>query len=211
MTRSPKTWLAVAALGGTVAQADANATAAQSCDSLASLRLPHTTITLAALVPAGAFTPEKPFSEPGVPPGRYNRLPAFCRVAGTIKPTLDSDIKFEVWMPETGWNGKFQAVGNGVWSGQIWHPLMAQALARGYATANTNTGHDGDGMDASFAMGHPEKVIDFGYRAVHEMTVKSKAVIAKSLRRRPSPLLLERLLLGRQAGAQGSATVPGRL
>ncbi len=88
-------------------------------------------------------------------------------------------------MPLKGWNGKFQAVGNGAWSGQIWHPLMAEPLARGYATASTDTGHEGDGMDASFALGHPEKVTDFGYRAVHEMTVKSKAIIATVLRQRP--------------------------
>ena len=137
--------------------------------------------------------------------------PLFAASPATIKPTPDSDIKFEVWMPLTGWNGKFQAVGNGVWSGQIWRPMMAQALARGYATANTDTGHEGDGMDASFALGHPEKVIDFGYRAVHEMTVKSKAIIASVLRQRPAPFVLERLLLGREAGAQGSAAFPARL
>jgi feruloyl esterase len=139
--------------------------------------LPQTTITLAASVPAGAFKPEKPLAFPGAPVAAYDRLPAFCRVAATIKPTADSDIRFEVWLPLTAWNGKLQAVGNGVWSGQIWHPLMAHALARGYATANTDTGHEGDGMDASFALGHPEKVIDYGYRAVHEMTVKTKAII----------------------------------
>ena len=96
------------------------AIAATACESLASLRLPNTTITIARPVAAGAFQPERPFTEPGPPPASYGRLPAFCRVAGTIKPTPDSDIKFEVWMPLTGWNGKFQAVGNGAWSGQIW-------------------------------------------------------------------------------------------
>jgi feruloyl esterase len=153
-------------------------TAAQPCESLAALTLPNTTITLAVSVPAGTFVPEKPFNEPGPPPASYDRLPGFCRVAATINPTADSDIKFEVWMPLTGWNGKFQAVGNGAWSGEIWRPLMAPALAAGYATANTDTGHEGDSFDASFALGHPEKMIDHGYRAVHEMTVKSKATIA---------------------------------
>ena len=178
VTRSLLTLALTATIVAAAAGIDLTLTAAEPCDRLASLKLPDTTITLAVSVPAGAFVPEKPFNEPGVPPGAYSRLPAFCRVAGTIKPTPDSDIKFEVWMPLNGWNGKFQAVGNGVWSGQIWHPAMAEALAQGYATANTDTGHEGDGMDASFALGHPEKVIDFGYRAVHEMTVKSKAVIA---------------------------------
>src|SRR4029079_18935822 len=86
----------------------------------------------------------------------------FCRVAATIKPTKDSHIKFEVWLPLNVWNGKFQAVGNGVWAGHIWHPSMAEALARDYVTANTDTGHEGDGVDASFALDHPEKVTDVG-------------------------------------------------
>jgi feruloyl esterase len=167
-------------VAGTLAAAlngELTTTAAQSCESLASLRLPNTIITLARSVPAGAFKPEKPLTLPGRPAPAYDQLPAFCRVAATIKPTRDSDIKFEVWLPLTGWNGKFQAVGNGAWSGQIWHRNMVGALARNYATANTDTGHEGDPQDASFALGHPEKLIDFGHRAVHEMTVKSKAII----------------------------------
>jgi feruloyl esterase len=107
-----------------------------------------------------------------------DNLPVFCRVVGEVKPTKDSDIKFEVWMPTSDWNGKFMGVGNGGWSGEIWYPFMGVALRRGYATASTDTGHEGSGEDASFALGHPEKVIDFGYRAVHEMTVKAKAIIA---------------------------------
>ncbi len=150
-----------------------------TCEQLASLALPNTTITLARVVPAGTFKPEKSFSEmPMNAASLYGRMPAFCRVAANVKPTADSDIRFEVWLPTDTWNGKFQAVGNGAWSGQIWYPFMAMALARGYATANTDTGHEGDAMDASFAVGHPEKVIDFGHRAVHEMTVQSKAIVA---------------------------------
>ena len=103
-------------------------------------------------------------------------LPAFCRVAATLKPTADSDIKIEVWMPASGWNGKFQAVGNGAFNGSIAYPAMMTALARGYATSSTDTGHTGN--NARFASGHPEKVIDFGWRAVHEMTLASKAIIA---------------------------------
>lgn len=148
---------------------------AASCESLATLTLPNTTITLAKLEPAGTFNPPKPDSFGGRP---VNDLPAFCRVAAETKPTKDSDIKFEVWMPVSGWNGKFMGVGNGGWSGEIWYPPMGAALRRGYATASTDTGHEGDGGDAGFALGHPEKLIDFGYRAVHEMTVKSKAIIA---------------------------------
>jgi feruloyl esterase len=150
--------------------------AASPCESMANLKLPNTTIVLVQAVAAGAFTPPKPFPFP-VPTG-YKDLPAFCRVALVIRPTTDSNIKVEMWMPLAGWNGKFQAIGNGAWSGEIWYPFMSPALAAGYATASTDTGHEADPLDASFALGHPEKVIDFGYRAVHEMTLKAKAIIS---------------------------------
>ena len=136
-------------------------------------------------------------------------LPAFCRVAATLKPTSDSDIKIEVWMPASGWNGKFQAVGNGAFSGAIAYPAMATALARGYATGSTDTGHDGG--SASFALGHPEKVIDFGWRAVHEMTVAAKAIIAAYYGSGPKYSLLERLLGRRTSGDEGGAALPGGL
>jgi feruloyl esterase len=142
-----------------------------SCATLSGLTLPNTTITLAQVVEAGNYTPPTgAAAEPGV------ALPAFCRVAATLKPTQDSDIKIEVWMPASGWNGKYQAVGNGAFSGAIAYPAMVRALQRGYATSSTDTGHAGG--SASFALGHPEKVIDFGWRAVHEMTVTSKKVVA---------------------------------
>ena len=147
--------------------------AASSCDSLAALALKDTTITQAQLVPAGQF------SAPGQAAGRganpYAGLPEFCRVAATIKPTSDSDIKVEVWLPATGWNGKFQAVGNGGWAGVISYSAMADAVRAGYASASTDTGHVGG--SGSFALGHPEKLIDFGWRSEHEMTVKAKAII----------------------------------
>ena len=81
-------------------------------------------------------------------------------MAATLKPSNDSDIKIEVWLPAADWNGRFQAVGNGGWSGAIGYPALARAVARGYAAASTDTGHSGE--RASFAMGHPEKLIDFG-------------------------------------------------
>jgi feruloyl esterase len=151
-----------------------------SCEQLSSLKLPHTEITLAQSVATGAFKPPagSGASGPPVPPGAYSRLPAFCRVAGTIRPTADSDIRFEVWMPAEGWNGKFVGVGNGVWAGSITHFGMVEPLAKGYASAATDDGHQGNALDASFAAGHPEKLVDFGHRAVHEMTVAAKAVIA---------------------------------
>lgn len=149
--------------------------AGATCESLATLSLPDTSITLAKPEPAGKFTPPRPGNLPGRP---LDNLPAFCRVAVEVKPTKDSDIKFELWMPASEWNGKFMGLGNGGWAGEISHSGIGDALRRGYAAASTDTGHEGSGGDASFALGHPEKVIDFGYRAVHEMTVKSKAIIA---------------------------------
>jgi feruloyl esterase len=143
------------------------ASASGSCDELASLSLPQAKVTVAQSV-AGEFTPpgsQQPMRD----------LPAFCRVAATLMPSEDSDIKIEVWMPASGWNGKFQAVGNGGWSGAINYNGMANAMRRGYASASTDTGHRGG--SAEFALGHPEKLIDFAYRSEHEMTVKAKAVI----------------------------------
>jgi feruloyl esterase len=151
------------------------ATASISCESLTGLKLRDTTITLANVVGAGEFSPPAEAGRGG--PGAFKDLPAFCRVAATLRPSSDSDIKIEVWLPVSGWNGNFLAVGNGGWSGAIVYPALSQALLRGYATSSTDTGHAGGGADASFSAGHPEKLVDFAYRAVHEMTLKSKAII----------------------------------
>jgi len=139
-----------------------------TCESLSSLKLPDTTITLAAEVTAGPLTASTSLRD----------LPAFCRVALTLKPSSDSDIRVEVWLPVSGWNGKLMAVGNGAWAGSISYSAMAEALRRGYATSSTDTGHVGGGGDGSFALRLPEKVVDFAYRSEHEMTVKAKAIIA---------------------------------
>jgi feruloyl esterase len=142
-----------------------------TCDTLASLALKDTAIGMAQLVPAGQFS--APAGGRGA--NVFKDLPEFCRVTATIKPTSDSDIKVEVWLPAAGWNGKFQAVGNGGWAGVISYPAMAEAVRAGYATASTDTGHVGG--RGTFALDHPEKLIDFAWRSEHEMTVKAKAVI----------------------------------
>jgi feruloyl esterase len=154
--------IALLGAGGWGLTATTSDAAAERCESLASLTLPAATITAAQTVDAGA----SPHS---------GTLPAFCRVAATLKPSADSEIKIELWMPAAGWNGKFQAVGNGAFNGTIAFPAMMNALRRGYATASTDTGHTGG--SASFALGHPEKVVDFGWRAVHETAVAAKRVI----------------------------------
>jgi feruloyl esterase len=122
------------------------------------------TVTQAERVAAGEKAP-------------YPDLPAFCQVAVTLRPTSDSEIRIEVWMPEgAAWNGKYEGTGNGGWGGAIEPGELAAGVRRGYATASTDTGHEG--ASASFAMGHPEKLVDFGYRSVHGMTVAAKALIA---------------------------------
>jgi feruloyl esterase len=148
---------------------------AAPCESLSTLKLANTTITSAQVIPAGAASGGR--GAPAAP------LPAYCRVQATVAPTSDSVIKIEVWMPATGWNGKFQGVGNGAWQGSIGTQALQTALQRGYAAASTDTGHEGG--SAEFAMGHPEKLIDFGYRAVHEMTEKGKAITAAFYDRGP--------------------------
>ena len=153
--------------------------AGASCESLATLALPAATITSAQAVPAGTFEPPAPAGRGGAAAPRnqvFARLGSFCRVTATLKPSADSAVKVEVWLPSSGWNGKFQAVGNGGWAGVIPYPALAAAVAAGYAAAGTDTGHEGN--SAAFAVGHPEKVIDIAYRAVHEMAVHGKAITA---------------------------------
>ena len=150
------------------------------CGDLTSFSIMEGTVTSASLVETGAFTP--PVAPGGRAPSRasvtrtYGGLPAFCRVIATLRPTNDSNITVEVWMPLSGWNGKYQAVGNGAFRGSISHSAMAAALANGYATSSTDTGHIGN--TAEFGLDHPEKVVDFGWRSLHLMAVLTKEVIA---------------------------------
>jgi len=190
---------------GTLLAAGALA-AAMPCESLKTLSLPNTTITAAELVPAGPYAPPPapapagPLAGRGPAPGgpapgggrgRGGQppatpavaLPAHCRVHAVLRPSSDSEIEMEAWLPAEGWNGKFEAVGNGGWAGTISYAAMAGALAEGYATASTDTGHKGG--NALFAIGHPEKLVDFAYRAVHETTVASKALISAFYDRGP--------------------------
>ena len=156
-----------------------------SCSRLSSLALVNTTITSAQEVPAGKFAELGVYQAPPDSPigRRISRLPAFCRVAARLAPTPDSDIKIEVWLPVSGWNGKLLAVGNGGWAGSINYNGMTAALENGYATTSTDTGHTGG--NASFVIGHPEKLIDFAYRAVHEMAVASKAIMTAYYKKAP--------------------------
>lgn len=146
--------------------------AARTCEALASINLLDAAITSAQTMPPGTFTPP---AHPAQTPNIYVTLPAFCRVTATLQPVSDSNIRIEVWMPVSGWNGNFQAVGNSGWGGTMNYNDLAVALASGYATASTDTGH-GD-TSAAFGLGHPELLIDYSYRAIHEMTIQAKTII----------------------------------
>ncbi len=147
-----------------------------TCEQLTKLQLGTTHIIGAEMEAPGVFLP--PDIKADAPEaGSYKKLPAFCRVVAEARPTNDSRIAIEVWMPVRGWNGKFRGQGNGGFAGAIDYRGMAGSVSLGYATAATDAGHKGEATDASWALGHPEKVIDFGYRAVHEMTESAKPVI----------------------------------
>src|SRR5438046_7910049 len=152
--------------------------AQQTCQGLAGLVLEHATITSATAVPEGPLPGGGRGGAPVV-------APAHCAVQGIIRPTKDSEIHFELWIPASGWNGKYLQLGNGGWAGAINAAGLAEPVKRGYAAAATDDGHQG-GAGATWAIGHPEKLIDFGYRAVHETSLQSKAIMRALLGRAPS-------------------------
>jgi feruloyl esterase len=140
---------------------------AAGCEALVALSTPKAEIITAQPVAAGSFTP---------PDGAdaLQQLPGFCRVVIRLKPTSDSDIGAEIWLPEN-WNSKLLAIGSGGWGGAVDFEGLAQGLRRGYATLASDDGHQG--RSGSFALGHPQKLIDFAYRAEHDTTVEAKALI----------------------------------
>ena len=158
--------------GACIAQAHA-----ATCESLNFLQLPNTTITVAQSIPAGTYQP------PGSTVA-YTDLPAFCRVTATVSPVPDSSIGIEVWLPTTTWNGKYQQSGNHAFTGTFYWGEMVAQLQRGYATGITNDGHTGGpGFDVSWAFGVPDRVVnqritDLAWRAVHQLAMKAKLLIA---------------------------------
>ena len=173
----------VAAFGQKSEKAEAQAA---SCASVAKLALPSATIASAEVGAAGAFRPNSSVT-PWMAQAEalYKSLPAFCRVRVESHPSSDSDIEIEVWMPLQGWNGRLQGRGNGGFAGEIDVFTLALAVNECYATAATDTGHAAAGTDARWAIGHPEKVTDFGYRAIHEMTRDAKAVVKQFYGKHP--------------------------
>ena len=169
---------------------------ATPCTNLQSLALEHTTITSATDVTTGVFA--VPDTDP---PHRITGLPAFCRIAATLTPTSDSVIKIEVWLPEDNWNGLFLGTGGGGFQGIINYNELVTRIRGGYAVANTDLGTavsgcnpsycgsdgnkgnalaiaDGDPANPTLGLfGHPERIKDFGHRAIHLMTVRSKELV----------------------------------
>jgi len=150
------------------------------CAQLTGLNVPNARITTAKTYAAGTFVgAPNPFTGADES-DLYKKLPAFCRVVAVASPTSDSKITIEVWMPPAGWNGRLLGLGNGGFAGQIVMDELGPAITKGYAATATDTGHTGDGpIDATWALGHPEKIIDFGYRGIHEMTSVAKMIVER--------------------------------
>ncbi|EJD48968.1 tannase and feruloyl esterase [Auricularia subglabra TFB-10046 SS5] len=105
-------------------------------------------------------------------------LPEFCRFGAFFNTSDHSQVKFEVWLPTTTWNGRFAFVGNGGFAGGVNYPSMGGAITNyGFAVASTNAGHNGTQLDGTFALNNPETQIDFGWRAVHLSTLFAKNVL----------------------------------
>ena len=148
------------------------------CKVLSRLEMPQTTIVSADLVEPGAF--RLPSGDP------IQIRKAFCRVTGVAKPSSDSDVRFEVWLPTADWNGRLWATGNGNFAGYMPYWGLGIGLGEGYASVGTDTGHEAGPTDANWAIGHPEKVVDYGYRAVHEVTVRAKRIVAEFYGKNPA-------------------------
>ncbi|MBV9782964.1 MAG: tannase/feruloyl esterase family alpha/beta hydrolase [Acidisphaera sp.] len=170
LTRTAAAGLFVSALLAGTALCASPAHASVACTDMTSLVIPNTTIDIAQAIPAGTYTPTGS--------GAIANLPAFCRVHGFVSPVPGSVIGFEVWMPDAGWNTKIEMFGNGGYSSSLDYSDMGAQLIRGYATLSTDTGHaySTDG-DPDFAVGHPQAIIDWGHRAVHQSILKAKQVV----------------------------------
>ena len=177
--------IAVVVVSGTIAPASGrsvpvNTSAPTQCEQLAAVKLENTTILSAERITRGAFTP------PGAQDSLAN-LPPFCRVTGEIRPTTDSHIAFEVWMPLENWSGKFVGVGNGGWAGVISYGALAEELRRGYATVSTNTGHvaepglDMAKFDASYKAKKGEAAVACVIEALSSLTFPSPGSYASKV------------------------------
>ena len=154
---------------------------AETCESLSGRSFGNATVTA-----ANAVAPPFTIKDESMDQQITVAVP-FCRAQGTIKPSPDSDIRFEVWLPQDlAWNGKYEGVGNGGFAGSISYHAMAWAVEAGYAASGTDTGHVAPYNDAGWARGHPEKIVDWAWRAIHETAGRSKAIVQTYYGRSPA-------------------------
>ena len=144
---------------------------AADCEGLKNLSLPHVTISLAQPITDGTYFEDMAVERPG---RTYKGLPAFCRVRGVSTPVPGSEIGFEIWLPQKDWTGRLHMIGNGAYVSNIAIPQMVARLKAGEVAVGTDTGHKGS--ELTFAIGHPETIADFSYRAVHESVIAAKEI-----------------------------------
>ena len=165
-----------------------SAEAPEHCAALGALKIDHVMIDSAVPQPAGAPVQGARLPSMTGAPGAAAQvagLPAFCRVTGSMHPEAGSDIRFEVWLPQEGWNGRFAGANSGGLAGYINYNDLAAGVRAGQAAAGSDTGHIGSPGDGAWAKGHPEKVRDYGWRGVHLTTVTAKKLIAAYYGRGP--------------------------
>jgi feruloyl esterase len=149
--------------------------AATACSALVGVPLLDGTVTSATDITA-PFTTTANSNAATAPTITVSAPFPFCKVTTKLTPTADSSILTELWMPDAAhWNGKFLGVGNGALTGAIWHTSMVRPLQAGYAVANSDLGHPIS--TANWALGHPEKVLDYANRGDHVTARASKAIV----------------------------------
>jgi feruloyl esterase len=172
---------------------------ADTCQELKKAKLPNAEINVAEVIPQGVF---KNGSD------AVKVSTDFCRVGLILRPSDDSDIRAEVWLPLSAWNRKLQGVGNGGFAGSPDYASLASAVSHGYAATATDTGHQSDPSSAAWALDHPQKVVDFGYRAVHEMTVAARVVVAAFYGENPAHAYLNACSNGGRQGLMEAQRYP---
>jgi pimeloyl-ACP methyl ester carboxylesterase len=149
-----------------------------SCANLAKLQLADVDITLAESVASGdALRNSGLPTMYGAPAVVGKASVEFCRVAGHIRPTPDSDIGFEVWLPASGWDGRLHGIGVGGFAGAIDYQILGKSVEAGQAVVASDTGHGGGPLVSIWAKDHPEKLRDYAYRGIHLATVAAKQIV----------------------------------
>lgn len=185
------------------------------CHQLTELSLPDTRVESAELIGAAIFKwPDGVRVPPHLTVEQYQPklLPKHCKVNLELTPTSNSSINVEVWLPEDDWNGKFLVVGNGLWAGTVQnYQDMESGLLKGYAVASSDGGHSPDNIPFTgmFALGQPEKIIDFAYRAIHAMTVRGKQVVTQHYDRPIEYSYFKGCSTGGRQGVMAAQRYPG--